>query len=509
MPKRTKPTPPEKAQTLNFWLAPIIILAGLVRLYNLDAIAIWHNEAVTAAVIRLPWLDLFRQLAADSIAPLFYILEKPWGLVFGTSIVALRLLPGLLGLVAVYAIFMFVRSAFAAQDSETPGKAERLALLAALLLAISPLAAQYSQSAQPHAAAVLLALTSAGLLVQTLSTGRISHGIYYSIAIGAGTYTSDYFLPALLAQAFYIGYLAFRAAGQPAGNTTGKAAMSLLLGAILGLPQLYKLASGLQAYSLQLPGFWNGAETVWKTMFAGVGTNRIAVSLGLLLVAVAVTYFVRSIKSEAKWLVLSSWLLPLLTALFITRPSEIDLAQSLPIASAFLAVILASVIFSMPTYSGRRILAVTLTAFTLLMFFKNWHELDAKNLFFGRHENRKPGAAGAMRFVNDTARVEDKIFAGSPFLLFSIEYYNQTGIEPSLYAPDALPDFLGQGLAQDRIVRDFGRAAKNDTAWVIWSRGFAGGKPIVPGNWEIIEEKYYADTPAFKGLIVVSEYHVD
>ena len=105
--------------------------------------------------------------------------------------------------------------------------------------------------------------------------------------------------------------------------------------------------------------------------------------------------------------------------------------------------------------------------------------------------------------------MENKIFFGAPFLLFTIQHYNQTGIQPKLYAPESLPQFLGQALAQDKIATDFSTAQKNDTAWVIWSRGFGGSKPVVPGNWEIIEEKYYADTPAFKGLIVVSEYHVD
>ncbi len=507
-PRPSAATAPLSASSFGAWLAPIIILAGLFRFYNLDAIALWHNEAVTAAFARLPWSEMLGGLKAESLPPLFYILQKIWNAVFGSGTLPLRLLSGLFGLMAVYAGFIFVRAAFYSTDEETIRKNERFAMRAAIFLALSPLLIQYSQNAQSQSLGVVLAFLSSYLLIKSLRSGKLADSIYYSLSVAAGLYTGYYLLPTLLAQGLYLLYLSLRGSVPP-GLNPAKSFASLALGAILALPQLLKLPGVLAHYTFQVPGFWPGAETIWKTMFGGVGTNRILVSLGLLVAAAALFYFIKAIKSETKWLVVAGWILPLVFGLFFIDPTELDLPGSLGIVSGLFAVILAGAISSAPSYSTRRILLAGFAAFTIFIFFKNWHDLEVKNLFFGRHDNQKPGTKAAMQFVNDTARPEDKIFAGSPYLIFTVEHYNQTGITPLLYAPSPLPRFLGQSLAQDQLAPDFSAANPNDTAWVVWSRGFGGTKPIVPGNWEIITEKYYADAPGFKGLIVVSEYHVD
>lgn len=511
-PKKTKILAvalPKATASLSFYLAPIIIVAGLLRIYNIDVIAIWHNEAVTSALTKLSWREMHSFLAAESVAPLFYILQKIWVSLFGSSLIPLRLLSGLFGLLIIYAGFLFVEKMANPEDEEDLRRNERFAIRAALLLAINPLLIQYSQTAQNYSLTVLLAVISSILLIRLLKNGSVRNSIYYALAIAASLYTSEYLILIVLAQICYLLILSFKNRTETVTLNNPKIFISIVLGALLALPQLIKLPAIISSYSLNMPSFWLVAEMLWKTMFGGLGTNRILVSLGLILLVAGAYYFLRSSKSQIKWLIFTSWLFSLAGALFVVNTSELDLPVSLVMSAAFFAIMLAGSISMIPAFTTRRIILAALLLFSVFIFFKNWNDVNAKNLLTGRHENRKPGTSAIMQFVNDTARKEDKIFAGSPYLLFPIEHYNQTGIIPMLYSPGPLPEFRGKNLAQAQMVTDFTSAQKNDTAWVIWSRGFGGSKPIVPGNWEIIAEKYYPDAPDFKGLIVVSEYHVD
>jgi hypothetical protein len=201
---------------------------------------------------------------------------------------------------------------------------------------------------------------------------------------------------------------------------------------------------------------------------------------------------------------------PLLIIHLLNTRAELDLNPLAIVASIFLCIVLAKALYAIPNYVTKQSALWVLALFSIVVFFKNWHDIGAKNLFFARHENRKPGMLAASAFINDLARPTDKIYSGSPFVYFSLVYYNQTPISPLLYSAAATPEFSGKNLlTTGNIAFDFSAAKSNDTVWLVWSRGFGGGKPNIPGNWEIIAEKYYPDAPDFKGLTVVSEYHVN
>lgn len=513
MPKPKLPVHPNKFQTTlptpAYWLSAIIFLAGLFRIYNLDAIALWHNEGVTAALARVPWIEAYQGLIAGPVAPLYYLLQKLWSTMFGLGLTSLRFLPLLLGLLSVYITFRLVGELLMEKSEENPSKNEKLAALTALLVGLSPLQIQYSQTAQPYALAILLALCSTWLLSRLIRTAKFSDSILYALSVAAGLYTHEALLTIILAQVIFALYLLRKKPTEVLPGAGFRALMSVVLGLILALPQLIQSAPLVEQYSLGFTGFWESAEMTWRTLFGGTGTHRVVVSIGILAIFSAVVYFIRSTKTPYKWLLLASWFIPFLTSLLLKKNTDLDLPTTLVVSSVFLITIMAAAIFAAPSFRMRRALIIGFAVFSVFIFFKNWSDLDVKNLFFDRFENRKPGMVSIMKFINDTARNEDKIFAGSPYVLFSADYYNQTPIQPLLYAPSEQSAFLGQQLALPRTVADFSTAQKNDTAWVIWSRGFGGSKPVVPGNWEIIAEKYYMDTPALKGLIVVSEYHVD
>ena len=75
---------------------------------------------------------------------------------------------------------------------------------------------------------------------------------------------------------------------------------------------------------------------------------------------------------------------------------------------------------------------------------------------------------------------------------------------------EQLPHYAGTAILTDQdLLPDFKAATKNgDTVWLLWTTGFGGSKPNVPGNWSVVQEQQAADTPGFKGSIIVTEYHV-
>jgi hypothetical protein len=187
-------------------------------------------------------------------------------------------------------------------------------------------------------------------------------------------------------------------------------------------------------------------------------------------------------------------------------------------ASLFFSILVGLAILHLARPMWRRIFITFLVVFSLVAFFKNWQNLDVKNLVFDRSVNKKPGMAKAAELVNERALPEHKIYVGSSFIFFTFQYYNETSIKPLLLSSEPvenIPHFAGTAIMtnDDLQITQNGLVPadavnKNNNVWLIWTTGFGGSKPNVPGNWSEVQEYEFQDTPGFKGKIVVTEYHV-
>jgi mannosyltransferase len=143
----------------NFWkrntenwikiaLLLILVLAAFLRFYCLDAQSLWADEGNSVSLSGRS-LDLITAGAAHDIhPPLYYYLLHFWMRVFGNSEFAVRALSALLGTGLVYLTYLLGRHL----------SDYWLALVAALLSAISPFQIYYSQEARMY---ILLATLSA------------------------------------------------------------------------------------------------------------------------------------------------------------------------------------------------------------------------------------------------------------------------------------------------------------------------------------------------------------
>jgi 4-amino-4-deoxy-L-arabinose transferase-like glycosyltransferase len=144
-----------------------ITLAALVlRLIGINAHSFWYDEAFTAAIINASYGDIyfFRGLGQDAgNPPLYWMLAKAWASLFGTSELAFRSLAVIFGTLSIPVMAWVGLRLF------NPA----VGLIAAALLAISPLAVELSNEARTYASQGLFIILATALLLRWLETRRV------------------------------------------------------------------------------------------------------------------------------------------------------------------------------------------------------------------------------------------------------------------------------------------------------------------------------------------------
>jgi mannosyltransferase len=132
----------------SWWpLAAITILAAALRLSTLGQQSFWYDEAFTPVHVLRPGLiaTLHNVVHTENTPPLWYLLEWAVSRVFGTGVVALRLLSALAGIATVPVAWLIGREL----------ASRRVAIATATFVAVNPLFVWYSQEARAYGLFVL------------------------------------------------------------------------------------------------------------------------------------------------------------------------------------------------------------------------------------------------------------------------------------------------------------------------------------------------------------------
>jgi uncharacterized membrane protein len=172
--------------------------------------------------------EVIRSLAINvpQHPPFYFVLARLWANVFGDSPKAIRVLSAFLAVLVIPGVYWFGRELF--DSSET-------AVLAMMLLAISPFQVLYAQEARPYSLWMLMTVISSaallrairletwpawGLYALTLIAGIYSHLLFALVIVGHGVYMLaskknalekpwPYFVASILALAFFLPWLRF------------------------------------------------------------------------------------------------------------------------------------------------------------------------------------------------------------------------------------------------------------------------------------------------------------
>ena len=171
------------------WTTGLVILAAVLRVPTLAEQSFWLDEAYTERLVRMSFGGMLHAIPiTESTPPLYYMLAWWWTHVFGFSEFGIRSLSALAGILTVPAVYA---TALRLAD-------RRAAVIAGILVALSPMLIWYSQEARAYALATLLGTMSLLCLVSFLDTGGRGWLVGWVVSAALGL-ASHYFVAFVVA----------------------------------------------------------------------------------------------------------------------------------------------------------------------------------------------------------------------------------------------------------------------------------------------------------------------
>ena len=143
-----------------------IFLALVLQSINLP---IWFDEGYTAYLVKGDFGEIWSLTAMDVHPPFYYFLLKIWSMIFGTSLVSLRMMSVFFGVVAIILLFFLVKKWF--------GK--KPAMVATLAMAISPFLVRYGMEMRMYM--VILTIVLAATYVLMLAVEKNQKKWWYRV----------------------------------------------------------------------------------------------------------------------------------------------------------------------------------------------------------------------------------------------------------------------------------------------------------------------------------------
>nr|MBC7244093.1 glycosyltransferase family 39 protein [Chloroflexota bacterium] len=173
----------------------VVLVAFLWRFAGLGKESIWLDEATSLIIARMDLRSEVAWAAADIHPPLYYFALHFW-LRAGETEFSIRALSAVLGVIAVAILYALGHELFG----------PRAGLLAALLLALSPLHIWCSQEARMYAMVATMSLWSSYLLLLALKKGQTRYWLGYVLVSAVAVYTHYFMLFVLLSHNLFALY---------------------------------------------------------------------------------------------------------------------------------------------------------------------------------------------------------------------------------------------------------------------------------------------------------------
>ncbi|HUU04433.1 MAG TPA: glycosyltransferase family 39 protein [Patescibacteria group bacterium] len=243
----------------------ILMLAALLRFVALGRDGLWTDECHGAVRTVLPLSQLVPQLAAEHQAPLYYLVQKLFVSATIQSEWCMRFSSALLGILAVALLWATTRKIVSA----------RAGLIAAFLLAVSPLHVHYSREARNYTLLTLATLIALWAIVHLARRPTMGTGIIAGMAMLAVLYTHD--IGAVYAAGVLAAGLVLTVRAPQRRAAFAALAMALAVAAVGYLPWLSSVISRSAAISIE----YNWLHPLWQHEFPWqIGRSLAALSHG-------------------------------------------------------------------------------------------------------------------------------------------------------------------------------------------------------------------------------------
>ena len=172
------------------WLFLILMIGVLLRLPNIGRDSLWLDEAISYLAAQLPVSQIFNNSVQSSHPPMYYFFLKVWGTAVPDSDTALRGLGVVWSLLLIPLIAQFAKELF---------QNKKLALLTALLVAISPFHILYSHELRMYTQVMFFVTLGTWAYWRARQGADWHWWLLFAVGFGIAVYTHLFAILALFA----------------------------------------------------------------------------------------------------------------------------------------------------------------------------------------------------------------------------------------------------------------------------------------------------------------------
>ncbi|MBI3251367.1 MAG: glycosyltransferase family 39 protein [Candidatus Andersenbacteria bacterium] len=519
-------------------LLTLIIIVGVgLRTYQLTARSLWFDEAFSWRLIQFSWPEMIARDAQDVHPPLYYIFLKGWAIVFGTSLLALRLFSVLAGAGSIALSYLFVSTIWPSSSQKVVAShARAAALTTALFMAVSGWQIAFAWEARMYTLGVFFTLLSSWLLLvaSRQKKQRLGWWLLYGLAAAAMVHTHYYALFSLAAQGiFACGLLIAHTRGRIGEMFQSLYAWYALCGAALTgllfapwLPTFLRQNSQVQnQYWIPPLNRWSIPDTLYRMVLPSPNSPShdgfgIAVTLlPLALAAGALAWLIlshrldspkKNIKAQdstldASVLVALMAVMPFILSLLLSlRGQSLYQDRYFVLAHPFILIAIVITFFRIRSLIIRRACIALFSLLLLGGYVRYMVQLDIPG---------HPGAQIAVRYAYTHRAAQEHVYATSSFIYFAAAHYAQEEFQnsaiPRLYTPSGeLSHFSGRPILtpQDIIGPELFTDPGTESFWLIETTGFGAGELKVPDTFKRADRISYPELYGYQGDVIANRY---
>lgn len=474
----------QKSKILSFldknWAFALIVLlisSLLVRIISLLKSSIWHDEGFSLMLASRSPLDIWLGSARDVHPPLYYEILHFWTEIFGNSVLSVRSLSLVAGIIVVWLGY---------QIAFMISKKRNVALLAGLLLSLNPFLIRYSQEVRMYGIlGVFLLIAIIGLIKVSKDSKDWFGYVLYVIGVSAGLYT--HYFTAMVVIAFWIYIVSiYFIKNKITLITNWRWWLANILALLIFLPWVpsmmaqFTRAQGLGWLSKTSIRTLN--DTVWQ-FITFTDARQILILIYWLvpiLILGLVVYVCIKDRSREKFsrLLALFTLLPLIMAIMISFIRPVFHERYFVFSAIGLCLMMALAIYYI--FLNNKYLAISIALIIVLIQLVGIRNVYAQS----NHQMSR-----VMGFINQNYQAGDRIISGELYVYFDGSYYNKTGSNFLLYTGNGRPNGYGEsGLIYDKnVYLDNLRNIPSGRVWILGKTGDQSYYKNLPSNWKLIE----------------------
>ena len=493
---------PDKFNYEYLWLGIVLLIAGFFRFAYLNQVSYWFDESFTLKMVEFPFLDMMeRNMHDDDNPPLYYWALKLWVSVFGNYLISPRFLSAICSMATVVGTYFLIKEAYPGSLEENLKTDSRFAaLLAAALIALSPLQISWAQQVRMYAMSPTFAVWSSYFLFRAMFRKNSGKGswILFTLTSVFQAYTHYFGLFIAVTQyGFALSYVGYKRFKKLEENVTLQA---ILISGIsfyfLFLPWLLVFLEHRERVDVKMPTSditWAYAATRLAMSFDLQWFYSITPLTGLMVCQFFFLIFLILAlqRRPADYFMILTTLLPFLAAAIASLYMRTVFVPRYLISAQLFGLVSVAVAISTIPWKQVRWACTVVILISLSWLAQEQFQTRAFNASL-------PGMRTAVEYLNHNREPEDAVIVCNPMLFTSIVFYIDNRAQ--LYTqgtPRSYPFFQGTAVMRDNEYMQLSDL-KNSSQNRIWTfdadKWFGRAWTVnLPPEWHEVSRKRFKE----------------